>query len=427
VHQFTSLGEMKYSRKNIQRTRERGRRERGGRLLLSTFGTVGLVKTALVLVPERTHAWTNTIYSAVINPHRYHHHGLSPSSSSSSSSSVLMSNKNSFWEPPVGDIERLSHSNLFLSLKNDANGNGIDAESSYSALEKAVLSSSSSPSSSTFDSKMSLVKDSGIVGGSGSDSTTAAMVDIRSALETGLLQVKESLQVIQDMQHSAYLTVVARTLDVLKNVDGMTSFLFSTFVALPLVTVQQFISDVSRVLTEYLASVDATLLQDPTVGPTLLTLQTKTQELLSVLLGPEQTVVLPPTIGILVSAFTTYGILSTVLSMGNGPPPSSPYPLGRYDPDSARAYFDQRPLGIIKRGLEIASLSVGFGLKLLQDKMKNQIEENQDQRALELAELLTKLGPTFSKLVSLLFMCCIYCPLCIFDMCTNFLRYYDLS
>ena len=118
--------------------------------------------------------------------------------------------------------------------------------------------------------------------------------------------------------------------------------------------------------------------------------------LLSPIIGSELAS-LPPTVGILASAGITYGIIATVLSIGEGPPPSSPYPLGRYDPSSARAFFDKRPLDVISRGVEIASISTKFGLTVLKDKLDGKLEENQDERALELAALLTKLGPTFSK------------------------------
>lgn len=376
---------MKYynNRNNVQRREKVQQRRR-----LCTFGTFGIIaKTALILIPvDRTHAWTNTIHSAVVSSHRYHGAATAVVSSQSkfSTSTIFMSNKDSFWGDHIGGdaAEGFSPSNLLLSLKNnDFKGTGINAGDSYSALEKAVLSSSS-PSSSSNES-----------------SGTANVGDVRSILETWTAQLTETIHVIQDLQHTAYLTVIGNTLQVLKNLDGLSSFLFSTFVALPLVTAQQYASQLSSVVQEFLSSTDAALLQDPTVGPILLSLQTKVQQLSMVLLGPQQELVIPPTVGILSSAFATYVILSTVLSMGKGPPPSSPYPLGRYDPNSARAYFDQRPLSMLQRGLEIASLSVGFGLKLLQDKMKNQLDDNQDQRALELAELLTKLGPTFSKFV----------------------------
>lgn len=137
------------------------------------------------------------------------------------------------------------------------------------------------------------------------------------------------------------------------------------------------------------------MLNDPTIGPILNEIQTNFQKL-SPIIG-EELASLPPSVGILASAGITYGIISTTLSIGEGPPPSSPYPLGRYDPSSARAYFDKRPLEVISRAVEIASISTKFGLGLLKDYLDKSLEKNEDKRALELAELLTVLGPTFSK------------------------------
>jgi hypothetical protein len=56
--------------------------------------------------------------------------------------------------------------------------------------------------------------------------------------------------------------------------------------------------------------------------------------------------------------------------MGQEPPPSRPYPNDKYDPITARAYFDIRPGNVLKRGLEVATTSVGFGLNLLIDYAK---------------------------------------------------------
>jgi len=98
-----------------------------------------------------------------------------------------------------------------------------------------------------------------------------------------------------------------------------------------------------------------------------------------------------------VSSVVTYTLVSSILSRGQGPPPSRPYPLGKYDPVSARAYFDSRLPQVVSRALEIALKSSGFALKLGQDYLSNKLKDNSDQRALELAELLTDLGPTFIK------------------------------
>lgn len=97
------------------------------------------------------------------------------------------------------------------------------------------------------------------------------------------------------------------------------------------------------------------------------------------------------------SAVITYVLVSSVLNVGRVPPPQQPYPLNKYDPVSARLYFDQRLPMVVARGLEIFVQSLQFGLSLLRDKLDDKIADNEEQRGRELAELLTRLGPTFIK------------------------------
>lgn len=106
---------------------------------------------------------------------------------------------------------------------------------------------------------------------------------------------------------------------------------------------------------------------------------------------------LSPTLTIVLSAVLTYWSINTVLTWGQAPPPSKPYPRNKYDPIAARAYFDRRLPMVMARGFEILAQSLRFGLTLLKDKIDNKITENEAQRGRELATLLTKLGPTFIK------------------------------
>ena len=73
-------------------------------------------------------------------------------------------------------------------------------------------------------------------------------------------------------------------------------------------------------------------------------------------------------IALVFSAIVSYSVLSSVLSIGQGPPPARPYPNQRYDPDAARAYFDDKLPQAIARALDIAINSLAFGVSLLKDK-----------------------------------------------------------
>ena len=77
-----------------------------------------------------------------------------------------------------------------------------------------------------------------------------------------------------------------------------------------------------------------------------------------------------PSLTLVVSALLTYTIVSSLLNWDRSPPPSQPYPSGRYDPIAARAYFDTKWPVVVARGLEILVQSLQFGLTLLQDKLR---------------------------------------------------------
>jgi hypothetical protein len=105
-------------------------------------------------------------------------------------------------------------------------------------------------------------------------------------------------------------------------------------------------------------SLEAGLLSDyPTIQPLY--------EKVTALAAP---LIAQPSLSIAVSAVVSYLLVSQILSFGKPAPPSQPYPMGKYDPISARAYFDERPLQVVTRGLQIAFLSLQFGLSLLKDQ-----------------------------------------------------------
>jgi hypothetical protein len=100
---------------------------------------------------------------------------------------------------------------------------------------------------------------------------------------------------------------------------------------------------------------------------------------------------------LLLSSLLTYSLISTLLTYNTTPPPSSPYPMGKYDAISARRYFDSRPLEVLKRGLEVTLLSGAFLIALASDWIRGKLDENAEERAVELSVLLTRLGPSFIK------------------------------
>eukprot|EP00531_Pseudo-nitzschia_arenysensis_P000798 CAMPEP_0116142814 /NCGR_PEP_ID=MMETSP0329-20121206/15109_1 /TAXON_ID=697910 /ORGANISM="Pseudo-nitzschia arenysensis, Strain B593" /LENGTH=920 /DNA_ID=CAMNT_0003638075 /DNA_START=232 /DNA_END=2995 /DNA_ORIENTATION=+ len=100
------------------------------------------------------------------------------------------------------------------------------------------------------------------------------------------------------------------------------------------------------------------------------------------------------------TAVVSFFVINSILTWGDSPPPGRPYPKGKYDPVGARIFFDRRPLQVLARSLTIASKSFAFALSIAGDYLKGDEtwNKNQEQRGLELAQLLTELGPTFIKI-----------------------------
>lgn len=72
-------------------------------------------------------------------------------------------------------------------------------------------------------------------------------------------------------------------------------------------------------------------------------------------------------------------------------------PAIRYDPVAIAAYYQKRPGQVWQRFLSVAWYLISYGLKLWWDQRTDQIEQNQKQRAIELRELITRLGPAYIK------------------------------
>jgi predicted unusual protein kinase regulating ubiquinone biosynthesis (AarF/ABC1/UbiB family) len=71
--------------------------------------------------------------------------------------------------------------------------------------------------------------------------------------------------------------------------------------------------------------------------------------------------------------------------------------LRRYNPQAIASYYNQRPWLVIWRALTVIWLFVGLGIGLLLDRSIGHIEVNRNQRANQLREILTQLGPTYIK------------------------------
>ncbi len=71
--------------------------------------------------------------------------------------------------------------------------------------------------------------------------------------------------------------------------------------------------------------------------------------------------------------------------------------LRRYNPQAIASYYNQRPWLVIWRALSIIWLFAGFAIGLLLDQSIGHIEINKYQRANQLREILTQLGPTYIK------------------------------
>jgi hypothetical protein len=114
---------------------------------------------------------------------------------------------------------------------------------------------------------------------------------------------------------------------------------------------------------------DLVFVQYPALQPAYEVIQSQLRTVFSDhLLGSSSTV--PTPVVLLLSSVVTFTAVSSLLKLGQPPLPVSPYPLKRYDADAARAYFDGQFPMVLKRGIEIATASLGFGLKLLMDYVK---------------------------------------------------------
>jgi predicted unusual protein kinase regulating ubiquinone biosynthesis (AarF/ABC1/UbiB family) len=71
--------------------------------------------------------------------------------------------------------------------------------------------------------------------------------------------------------------------------------------------------------------------------------------------------------------------------------------LRRYNPEAIASYYNKRPWLVIWRAITIVWLFAGFLIGLLIDRAVGHIESNKGDRATQLREILTYLGPTYIK------------------------------
>ena len=70
----------------------------------------------------------------------------------------------------------------------------------------------------------------------------------------------------------------------------------------------------------------------------------------------------------------------------------------RYDPERINNYYRNRPLSVARRLVALIFPGTAFGVRLLFDKLRGRIAQNEEKRAIELREILTELGPTYIKI-----------------------------
>ena len=75
----------------------------------------------------------------------------------------------------------------------------------------------------------------------------------------------------------------------------------------------------------------------------------------------------------------------------------TPYKEAAYDPAAAETFFGERPLAVARRLAQLATVSGGFVVSTIVDKMLKREERLVEERSQQLLEVVTKLGPTFIK------------------------------
>lgn len=69
-----------------------------------------------------------------------------------------------------------------------------------------------------------------------------------------------------------------------------------------------------------------------------------------------------------------------------------------YEPEAIASYWGKRSTSIVKRVLQLSQVSGGFISSLLFDLVRGELKKNEVNRAIELRDIITSLGPAYIKL-----------------------------
>ena len=216
-----------------------------------------------------------------------------------------------------------------------------------------------------------LLSDGAAASAGGSD---GAMSVILSALRSPLTRIVETQETLNKMESGAVSDAARALLTVIDGAEGAwANLLGGAAGALPDGGGGRIVDAAVRAASDAARGADREMLADPTVGPALTAIQERIVGALldAGILTPDLTsklAHLPPAVQIAASAAVTFVVFSSAL--GAVAPPNRPYPMGKYDPVGARAYFDARPAEAVARAVTIGTLSAGYGLGILQDFLR---------------------------------------------------------
>jgi len=69
-----------------------------------------------------------------------------------------------------------------------------------------------------------------------------------------------------------------------------------------------------------------------------------------------------------------------------------------YNPDAIVGYYNRRPWHTLSRLIRVLVPTLGFALRIWWDKIRKRVRQNERLRAVQMREILTKLGPTYIKI-----------------------------